>query len=369
MKKICFVTAARSEYGLLKWLMKEVENSDSFELQLIVTGAHLLDEQGHTIETIREDGFNISEVVDAQLDTSSKEEIAASMGRMGSLFSHSFARLKPDYVVVLGDRYELLPVVNSAFIMRIPVIHISGGDITEGAIDDGIRNAVTMLADYHFPGIESSAENIKRMRGSDKNIWAVGEPGLDSFNRETLMTREELAAYLGLDIERKWVLFTFHAETKQSTEYNLTAVENCLSALTSEDNTQIIATYSNADFGGKHINDYLQEVSQEKPGKVIVIPSLGTRRYFSLMKQVVCVAGNSSSGIVEAPTLGVPVINVGDRQKGRHQCKNVIQTSTDIESISNAIEEVKKKTHCVQDFYWGDGHTAERIIMILEKEL
>lgn len=130
MKKICVVTAARSEYGLLKWLMKEVENSDSFELQLIVTGAHLLDEQGHTIETIREDGFNISEVVDAQLDTSSKEEIAASMGRMGSLFSHSFARLKPDYVVVLGDRYELLPVVNSAFIMRIPIIHISGGDIT-----------------------------------------------------------------------------------------------------------------------------------------------------------------------------------------------------------------------------------------------
>ena len=369
MKKICFVTATRSEYGLLKWLMKEVEKSDAFELQLIVTGAHLLEEQGHTIDVIRDDGFKVSEVVDAQLDTTSKEEIAASMGRMGELFSHSFARLMPDYIVVLGDRYELLPVVNSAFIMRIPIIHISGGDITEGAIDDGIRNAVTMLADYHFPGVESSAENIKRMRGSDKNIWTVGEPGLDSFNRESLMTREELAADLDLDVDSKWVLFTFHAETKQSTDYNLTAVRNCLSALSSEDNTQIVATYSNADFGGKLINEYLQGVSQEQPGRIIVIPSLGTRRYFSLMKQVACIVGNSSSGIVEAPALGVPVINVGDRQKGRHQCKNVIQTSADIECLGNAIEEVKKNTHSVQDFYWGDGHTAERIITILEKEL
>ena len=369
MKKISFVTAARSEYGLLKWLMKEVERSDSFELQLIVTGAHLLEEQGHTIDIIREDGFNISEVVDSQLDTTTKEEIAASMGRMGSLFAHSFARLMPDYVVVLGDRYELLPVVNSAFIMRIPIIHISGGDVTEGAIDDGIRNAVTMLADYHFPGIESSAENIKRMRGSDKNIWTVGEPGLDSFNREPLMTREELAADLGLDYKSRWVLFTFHAETKQSVDYNLTAVRNCMSVLSSEENTQVVATYSNADFGGKNINDYLQEVSREQPGRIISIPSLGTRRYFSLMKQVACVIGNSSSGIVEAPALGVPVINVGDRQKGRHQCKNIVQTSIETESISKAIEEVRKNAHQIKDFYWGDGHTAERIIKILEKEL
>ena len=363
------MTAARSEYGLLKWLMREVEQSDVFELQLVVTGAHLLEEQGHTIDIIREDGFMITEVVDAQLDTASKEEIAASMGRMGELFSHAFARLMPDYIVVLGDRYELLPIVNSAFVLRIPIIHISGGDVTEGAIDDGIRNAVTMLADYHFPGIESSAENIKRMRGSDKNIWTVGEPGLDSFNREMLMSREELAADLGLNCDSKWVLFTYHAETKQSIDYNLTAVRNCMSELSSEDNIQVVATYSNADFGGKNINDYLQEVSREQPGRIISIPSLGTRRYFSLMKQVACVIGNSSSGIVEAPALGVPVINVGDRQKGRHQCKNIVQTSIETESISKAIEEVKKNAHQIKDFYWGDGHTAERIIKILEKEL
>lgn len=369
MKKICFVTAARSEYGLLKWLMREVEQSDAFELQLIVTGAHLLAEQGHTIDIIREDGFMVSEVVDAQLDTASKEEIAASMGRMGEAFSHAFARLMPDYIVVLGDRYELLPIVNAAFIMRIPIIHISGGDITEGAIDDGIRNAVTMLADYHFPGIESSAENIMRMRGSDKNIWTVGEPGLDSFNREPLLTREELAADLGLDYDSKWVLFTFHAETKQSIDYNLTAVKNCMSVLLSEENIQVVATCSNADFGGKIINEYLQDVSREQPGRVLLIPSLGTRRYFSLMKQVAYIVGNSSSGIVEAPALGVPVINVGDRQKGRHQCKNIIQTSIDIKNISNAIEDVQKKTHQIKDFYWGDGHTAERIISIFEKEL
>lgn len=165
MKKICFVTAARSEYGLLKWLMKDVEASESFQLQIIVTGGHLSKEQGHTIDQIIEDGFNIDDIVDSQLDTSATARIAESMGRMALGFAKAFEVLKPDYVLVLGDRYELLPICNTAFVMCIPIIHLSGGDVTEGAIDDGVRNAVTMLAEYHFPGTQSSAKNIMRMRG------------------------------------------------------------------------------------------------------------------------------------------------------------------------------------------------------------
>lgn len=369
MKKICFVTATRAEYGLLKWIMKEVEQSSYFELQLIVTGAHLLEEQGHTIDIIRSDGFRINETVDAQLDTSSKESIADSMGRMAQMFSHVFVRLSPDYIVVLGDRYELLPIVNTAFVMCIPIIHLSGGDVTEGAIDDGIRNAITMLAEYHFPGTKDSADNIVRMRGSDRNVWAVGEPGLDSFYREPLMSREELANNLNLRTESKWVLFTFHAETKKSLDYNLNAVKNCLSLLSEIEGIQIVATYSNADFGGRSINEFLEEISKENVEKIRVIPSLGNRRYLSFMKQVSFVIGNSSSGIIEAPTLGVPVVNIGDRQKGRYQCTNIIQTNTDRESVKIAIDKAMKTTSYTKDYYWGDGHTAERIIGVLKNEL
>ncbi len=369
MKKICVVTASRSEYGLLKWLMKEIDNSADFELQLLVTGAHLLEEQGHTIDNIRDDGFEINEIIDVRIDTTSTEEIAYSMGLMAQEFSHVLGRLKPDYLTVLGDRYELLPIVNTAFVMNIPIIHLSGGDVTEGAIDDGIRNAVTMLSEYHFPGTKDSADNIIRMRGSAKNVWFVGEPGLDSFYRESLMSREELASNLGLDLDSKWILFTFHAETKESIDYNLITVKNCISSLLHIDGAQIVATYSNADFGGKLINEYLDKMSKATPDKIKVIPSLGNRRYLSYMKQVRFIIGNSSSGITEAPTLGVPVINIGDRQKGRHFCENVIPTKSDTTSIEKSIIKAMNASHLNNDYYWGDGHTAERIIDILTKEL
>ena len=369
MKKICFVTATRAEYGLLKWIMKEVEKTEEFELQVVVTGAHLMEEQGHTIDVIKNDGFVVNQIVDAHLDMTSTETIAESMGRIAQIIAHVFAKLSPNYVVVLGDRYELLPIVNTAFVMCIPIIHISGGDVTEGAIDDGIRNAVTMLSEYHFPGTKDSAANIVRMRGSDKNVWVVGEPGLDSFYKESLMDRTELAKNLGLDINKKWILFTYHSETKESLEYNLNSVKNCLSLLLSLNNVQIVATYSNSDYGGRFINDYLKNISEQNYEVVRVVPSLGNRRYLSYMKQVSFVIGNSSSGIVEAPTLGVPVVNIGDRQKGRYQCTNIIQCDTDFESIKFAINRAAEMKIETKDYYWGDGHTAEKIIEILKKEL
>ncbi len=369
MKKLCFITAARSEYGLLKWIMKDVDASDVFNLHLIVTGAHLLHEQGHTIDQIIRDGFSISDIVDINLDDSSQEAIANSMGRMAQAFSHSFAKLAPDYVVVLGDRYELLPIVDTAFIMRIPIIHISGGDVTEGALDDGIRNAVTMLSDYHFPGTDESADNIIRMKGSGKNVWSVGEPGLDSFNREKLYTRSELASDLNLDTAKKWVLFTFHPETKLDLEANLNTVKVCLNKLLSFENIQTVATYSNTDFGGKEINQLLEEMSKTYSEALKVIPTLGSGRYLSFMKEASFIVGNSSSGIVEAPVLGIPVVNVGNRQKGRHLCSNIIQTACNETNINAAIDKAISTPTLVPDHYWGDGHTAEKILEIFRKEL
>lgn len=370
MKKICFVTAARSEYGLLKWLMKEVETSTEFELQIIVTGGHLLEEQGHTIDQIKNDGFKIDEEVDAKLDLSSKETIAASMGRMAERMSAAFARLSPDYVAVLGDRYELLSICGTAFIMQIPIIHLSGGDITEGAIDDGIRNSVTMLATYHFPGTAESAENIARMRGSHKNIWAVGEPGLDAFNKEFLLNRTELSEDIGIDEKKEWVLLTYHPETKRSLCYNLSVVKDIVEILLSRFDVCVVATYSNTDYGGAEINAYLEKCAEIFKDKLKVIPSLGTNRYLSLMKQVKFVIGNSSSGIIEAPSLRKAVINIGDRQQGRYLCNNVIQCAPMREDINQAIE---RAMECEVDDsdanYWGDGHTGEKIIEILKENV
>lgn len=371
MIKICIVTAARSEYGLLKWLIKDIDDSSEFELQLIVTGGHLSYEQGHTIDQITEDGFNITYVVDAELNTSTTAQIAESMGKMSQGFAKAFEELKPDYLLILGDRYELLPICNTAFVMRIPIIHLSGGDVTEGAIDDGIRNAVTMLADYHFPGTIESKNNIVRMRNSDKNIWAVGEPGLDSFYREELLTREELANDLELDINKKWGLMTYHAETRESLKYNLDSVQMCIESLLRKNDLQTVITYANADFGGKQINEYLELVSSNNSDKLKVIPSLGHFRYLSYMRQTEFVIGNSSSGIVEAPFLNIPVINIGNRQKGRYQCGNVIQCAAEKQAIKQAFEDLEtKQTEKPKDLnYWGDGHTSERIVEVLRKVL
>lgn len=368
MEKICFITAARSEYGLLKWLMKEVDATDDIKLQIVVTGGHLLKEQGYTVEQIIKDGFSIDAMVDAKLETTTQEGIAASMGRMAEGMAHVFAELKPDYIVVLGDRYELLPICNTAFVMDIPIIHFSGGDVTVGAIDDGIRNAVTMLASYHFPGTKDSAANICRMRGEDKNIWPVGEPGLDAFYKEKLMSREALAASLGLNADTKWVLMTYHAETRASLQENLQTTKSIVHNLMAKDGLSTIATYSNADFGGKELNNYLEENAIS--GKLTVIPSLGTKRYLSLMRQVEFVIGNSSSGIIEAPSLKKTVVNIGNRQKGRHLCNNIIQCTAEDSAIAKAINKAMNYQYDDSDSnYWGDGHTTERIMWILREKI
>lgn len=367
MKKICFVTAARSEYGLLKWLMHDISADPDFQLQLIITGGHLLKEQGHTIDAIIADGFKIDTTVDVNFDTTSTETIAVSIGMMAEKFAPVFAKLKPDLLFVLGDRYELLPICTTAFVMRIPIAHISGGDVTKGAIDDGVRNSVTMLADYHFPGPINSAKNIERMRGSKKNIWAVGEPGLDAFNRLELMTRHELAETIGLDVNKKWCLMTYHSETRKSLEYNLAAVQRCFDALSVYDELQVVMTYANADFGGNKINEKLEKQAKNNPNHFKVVPSLGQLRYLSFMKQVILVIGNSSSGIVEAPSLGVPVVNIGERQEGRYQCNNIIQSKNESVEIAKAVKlSLKKEFDNTDCNYWGDGHASEKILQILK---
>src|SRR5574344_238461 len=251
--------------------------------------------------------------------------------------------------------------------MGIPVAHISGGDVTEGAIDDQVRNAVTMMATLHFPSTEESAANIRRMRGSDKNIFIAGEPSLDNFLRSALMTREELAENLHLDIKKRWFLITLHPETKQSRDYNLVMAKNMAKALKTIADAQFVITAANADLYGHEINEYLQYVVDENNDNFRFIESLGHTRYMSFMKQVECVIGNSSSGIVEAPFLGKLVVNIGNRQKGRHQCSNVMQVSNDYQQIVDVLNCVHGQV--VPENYYGDGHGAETIVNKIEEYL
>jgi UDP-hydrolysing UDP-N-acetyl-D-glucosamine 2-epimerase len=366
--KICIITGARSEYGHLKWIIGEIHKEPKLELQLVVTGGHLSLEQGSTIREIEEDGYPVIATVDMKLNNQTASSIVRSMGYCSEGIADVFERLEPDILLVLGDRYELLPVCSAALIMGIPVAHLSGGDITEGAIDDAIRNAITMMATIHFPGVQDSANNIARMRGSNANIHVVGEPSLEAFNRLPLMNRVELAKELDLDPEKKWVMMTYHPETKLSLEDNLCTIRNIIKALSDTINTQIVMSKANSDYGGKQINEYLIRVSNSNSEKFKLYASLGQLRYLSYMKQVQYVIGNSSSGIVESPFLQIPAINIGNRQKGRYLCENIIQTLANLSDIQKAIKITEKIKISKEDYlYWGDGNTASKVTDILKK--
>ncbi len=368
MKKICIITAARSEYGLLKWVMDGVHNDPELELQLVVTGAHLSEKHGKTVRFIEEDGYPIAARVDMHLASDNRQDIVRSMGHCSFGMADVLADLGPGIVVVLGDRYELLPIVSAALVMGIPVAHISGGDVTEGAIDNEVRNAVSMMSTLHFPGVESSAENLRRMLGEDARIYTAGEPGLESFLRFDLMSRKELADSIGLDTDKPWCLVTLHSETKLGLEENLEMVRNLFEEMQQVEDTQFVISKANADFGGVQINDFWDEAVKQDTDKYHLFTSLGQRRYLSFMQQAAGVIGNSSSGIVEAPFLGIPVVNIGDRQKGRHLCNNVIQCDRSRNGIHSAIEKMLQQPKIV-DTYYGDGHTAAGIIQHIKDYL
>lgn len=338
------------------------------ELQIIATGSHLSYEQGETIKLIEEDGFKVDERVEMLLASNSVTSIPRAMGLCAMGISDALNRLRPDMIVVLGDRYELLPICSTALVMNIPICHISGGDVTEGAIDDQVRNAVTMMATIHFPSTEASARNIARMRGSQLNIHIAGEPSLDNFVHSTLMSREELSKNLHLDGRHKWGLVTLHPETKQDFSYNISLAENMIAALSTMTDYQFIITRANADRFGLEINEILGIAEKRHPEQFHMTDTLGQKRYMSYLNQVACVVGNSSSGIVEAPFLGKPVVNIGDRQKGRHLCANVTQVDNDYEQIHNAL--LHLPDHDIEpDYYYGDGHGAEKIAKTIEEYL
>jgi GDP/UDP-N,N'-diacetylbacillosamine 2-epimerase (hydrolysing) len=253
--------------------------------------------------------------------------------------------------------------------MNIPIAHISGGDITEGAIDNQIRNAVTMMSTYHFSGTEESAERIFRMTNSKNNVYITGETNLDNFRKLPKWDRTKLATSLNINKNKKWVLCTYHSETKLTIEENLKRVDNLLSFFEIHQELEIIVTKANSDLGGVEINEKFTRASKEL-SNVHLFNSLGQHRYISILSQIKFMIGNSSSGIFETPILRVPVINIGNRQKGRKTPNNIINVDGSLDSISNAFftvesEEYKSSLESIVNPY-GDGHASERIVQILK---
>lgn len=371
MKKVCVITGARSEYGLLRWVIDGIDKDEDLQLQLVVTGGHLSPEQGLTYQAIEEDGYHIDEKVEMLLSSETSVGISKSMGLCSIGITDAFNRLKPDMIVVLGDRYELLPIVGTALVMRIPVAHISGGDITEGAIDNEVRNAVTMMSALHFPGTEESAARIRAMRQSPDNIYVTGETNLDNFRNLTLLSKKELALSLGIDENKKWILFTYHPVTKESLDDNMKSLQNILKVIDElGDDFEVLIGKANTDLYGNEINQYLGKYVSTK-NCCHLFASLGQLRYTSILQHLYCMIGNSSSGIYETGFWKLPTINVGDRQKGRFTTSNIINVGTSYSEIKNAFnymdtDNYREKMKMIVNPY-GDGKASERIVKYIKK--
>lgn len=359
--KVCVVTGTRAEYGLLRPLMEKINSHERMELKLVVTGTHLALKFGHTVDEIIEDGFTDYCEIDILEDEDSKYKMAVSTGNATREFATYFENNRPDIVVILGDRFEMLSVATAAHLMGIPIAHISGGDVTEGAVDDGIRHCITKLSSLHFPGCEQSAKRIIQMGEQPETVFNVGEPGVENCLNTKLLTREELAENLKFaDILGDYSIVTFHPVTME----NDTAGEQLNELIKAMDEVRgmsYIITLANADAGGRTVNDIWEEEAK-KHSNWYVISSLGVVRYLSAVKNAKAVIGNSSSGIIEAPAMHVPTVNIGDRQKGRMMAESVICCEPVKEQIATAIKKACSNEHLsgmknmVSPF--GDGRTS-----------
>ena len=373
--RICVVTAARSEYGLLRWLMQDIKDDPDLALQVLVTGSHLAPEFGLTVNEIIEQGFVVDAAVDMLLASSSVAATAKGMGLAGIGAADALARLSPDLLFVLGDRYELLPICGAALVMGIPIAHASGGDVTEGAIDDQVRHALSKMAALHFPGSADSARRIAQMGEEAWRIHEVGEAGLDNLRRLPRIPREALAADLGLDPAKDWAMFTWHPETKCSVQENLMTLWAILNALMERENLQVVATYANADYGGQEINEQLETAGLAFEGRLCVRKSLGQLRYINFLREARLMAGNSSSGMLESPALNLPTLNIGDRQKGRLPAPNILSCGRDEASIVKGLKTLfspkfsEKLKQAAGDNPYGDGFFAEKTLAVLKNML
>ena len=343
MRKLCVYTSTRAEYGLLRGLIHKIHICPDLQLQLLTSGTHLVPDQGMTIEEIRKDGFEPDKCVDIDLSDDSPKGICHSIGIAVSEYGKFFAEYNPDLLVVLGDRFEAFCCASAALVCRIPVAHIHGGETTQGAIDEAFRHCITKIAHLHFPCCEEYRNRIIQMGESPEHVYNVGALGVENIRNLKLMERHELEESLGFKLNKPFFLVTFHPVTleRDSSKIQFTQL---LTALDQYPDHKIIFTGANADTDGKIINQLQNEYKSKHPDQCLVVSSLGYLRYLSAMKLSKAVVGNSSSGILEAPVLKIPSVNIGDRQKGRLRVDSIIDCEPSKDSIISAFKRISQKT-------------------------
>lgn len=367
MKKICVVTGTRAEYGLLYWLMKEIEQDESLVLQLIVTGMHLSPEFGLTYKEIEKE-FTIDKKIEMLLSSDTAIGLSKSMGLAQISFSEAYNELQPDMVVLLGDRYEIFSAASSAMISRIPIAHLHGGETTEGAFDEAIRHSITKMSHLHFAATETYCKRIIQMGENPDRVFNVGGLGIENIKRLPLLSKIEFEQSIEFKLGKKNLLVTFHPVTlEQSTASE--QFQELLNAIDELAETHVIFTKANSDTDGRIINQMIDNYVS-KHANTIAFTSMGQLRYLSALKFMDAVVGNSSSGLAEAPSFKVATVNIGDRQKGRIKAESVIDCLPEKSSILNVLQtvdtvEFKTKLKNTNNPY-GNGCASTEIVNVLK---
>jgi GDP/UDP-N,N'-diacetylbacillosamine 2-epimerase (hydrolysing) len=368
MKKVCIITGTRAEYGLLYSLMQGIRNDFELKLQVIATGMHLSPEFGMTYQTIEQDGFQIDRKVEMLTSSDTAVGVAKSMGLGLIGFADALYELKPDLIVVLGDRFEILAAVTAALCARIPVLHLHGGELTEGALDESMRHAITKMSHVHCVATEEYRQRVIQLGEQPDRVYCVGGLGVDAIKQTKLLGRTELEAALDFKLKEKNLLITFHPAILEDASAG-SQLDELLAALEELDDTGLIFTLPNADAGGRELIAILQAFVAKNPNARSYF-SLGLVRYLSCMNLCDGVVGNSSSGLLEAPTLKKGAVNIGNRQRGRLQAANVINCAAERKKIAAALQQLYSPTFQsslakVINPY-GDGGASSLVVEIIK---
>lgn len=365
------MTGTRAEYGLLYWLMRKIQSDEELELQLIVTGMHLSPEFGLTFKEVEKE-FGINKKIEMLLSSDTPVGVSKSIGLAQISFGEAFFELQPDFIIVLGDRYEILAAATAAMIARIPIIHLHGGESTEGAFDEAIRHAVTKMSHLHFTATEAYRRRVIQLGENPSKVFNVGGMGVENIKKLSLMSKKELEASIGCRFAERNLLITFHPVTleAQTAEQQF---QELLDALDELSDTQLIFTKANSDTGGRIINKMIDEYVGRNSCKAVGFESLGQLRYLSCLQYIDAVVGNSSSGISEAPSFKIGTINIGDRQKGRVKADSVIDCEPQKDLILNSISLLYSKSYQeklleVINPYEGKELPSEFIVSIIKEQ-
>ncbi|WP_289510098.1 UDP-N-acetylglucosamine 2-epimerase [Desulfovulcanus ferrireducens] len=369
-RKICIFTGTRAEYGLLKPLMEEIQKDRELCLQIVVSGMHLSPEFGLTYKEIESEGFKIDEKIEILLSSDSAIGISKSIGLGIISYSEALERLKPDIVVILGDRFEALAFAIASFVARLPIAHLYGGETTEGAFDEAFRHSITKMSYLHFTSTEEYKKRVIQLGECPERVFNVGALGIDNIKKMNLLSKDELEKKINFKFNKHNILVTFHPATLEK-ETSREQIINLLDVLDELEDTNIIFTKANADIDGRIINKMIDEYVQKNKQKSIVFTSMGQLLYLSTMQYIDAIVGNSSSGIIEAPSFKIGTINIGDRQKGRIKAKSVIDCQPNKKDIREAFQKLYSKKFRKQLKNtinpYGDGESAEKIVTILKK--